>query len=61
MKVFTRMLWEHLWIFILFYVTPHIREQNIPSSIRMKKINAYCLKRIKILGEMLNELDATEL
>lgn len=35
----------------------HRREQNLPSSIRMKQINTCWLKIIKILREMLSELD----
>jgi hypothetical protein len=36
----------------------HRREQNLPSSTRMKQINSCWLKIIKSLREMLNELDA---
>jgi len=35
----------------------HRREQNLPSSIRMKQINTCWLKIIKIVREMLSELD----
>jgi hypothetical protein len=39
----------------------HRREQKIPSSIQMKKINACWLKRIKTLREILSELDVVKI
>jgi hypothetical protein len=38
----------------------HRREQNLPSNIQMKQINACWLKRIKSLREMINELDVVK-
>jgi hypothetical protein len=35
----------------------HTREQNLPSKIHLKQINACWLKRIKCLGEILVECD----
>jgi len=39
----------------------HRREQNIPSNILMKQINACWIKRIKCLRELLSELNIVKI
>jgi hypothetical protein len=48
---------EHLYCQNINMNNVHRREQNLPSKVRLKQINACWLKRIKCLWEMIIECD----